>query len=122
MKLSEAIREGAKLHPYTPLVWAFFEYSSFEMVGQGKASKIIATDALGAAWEGLFGKVETSLHTPPNEEVEDIISKETGADLQQKITNPSDLRNEPLSDILVDLHEKQWTREQIADWLESVGY
>lgn len=112
MKLSEAIKEGAKLHPQTKC--AFFD-------GHG-------TCALGAAYEAVKGKeglkqLEDMTNDQAALEVFDLF----GMDDIPVIT-PIDYYGNglpvtrDLSRIIMRLNDREeWTREQIADWLDTLG-
>jgi len=106
MKLSQAMREGAKVHE-----------QHFNSMFQHRNRQIVRSCALGAALVGLFGT-----HTPEDKMLSDI-ERETGAPLHGAATNPVTGAEDELSEVILFLNDAQrWTREQIADWLESIGY
>jgi hypothetical protein len=95
MKLSEAIREGAKLRPQ----------GFGELCEQGR------TCALGAAIEGVWGY--GSVWAYETKDGKNCI------DLATHFRNP----HESLYwDITTKNDHEKWSRERIADWLESQGY
>ena len=113
MKLSEAIKNGAKIRPQC--YGGLFQIDGSE----------IKSCALGAALEGA------GLYTPSEEE---LLASTTlfnawpelgGGDcLCPSKRHPSDDTEEFHLEILIehlnDTH--RWTREQIAEWLEGKGY
>jgi len=116
MKLSEAIRLGAKLRPQCKS--SFF---SFESTPKGVSCK--GSCALGAAYEGYYGtrgdgspetisdslsKRFPVLHRVVDEQlVPDCIKREHGLHL--------------VNNVIASLNDyKGWTREQIADWVEGI--
>lgn len=97
MKLSKAIREGAKLHSQGFGEWAM-EYSG-----------TVFTCALGAAHEAALGKTPAQMDTVPLivERLNHVIDTPIDTELAWGIIDRNDT-------------ERQ-TREQIADWLEGMG-
>lgn len=97
-KLSELIREGAKLRPQTQC-GDFYEHDD--------AGHVVGSCAFGAAYEAATG--ETPLFDVPEfyETMEDYV------DL---------LPDDVLFDRMVMRNDDGETREQIADWLEAEGY
>ena len=114
MKLSEAIREGAKHYPQV-----------FNGLVKRKANgEVLGHCALGSAYYAAKG-------CSPSRENVDYAYNELREDfpcLRTRVAPPSVLRAGfdgmlPLDSAIVDLNDTQeWTREQIADWLESLGY
>lgn len=105
MKLSEAIREGAKLRPQ-----GFG--SSFTTNANGE----LCSCAWGAAHEGLSGSPEITFAGA-------IMWKTHLKESKSLIKNPITGRERMLSDTVIDLNDvHKWTREQIADYIESLGY
>jgi hypothetical protein len=104
MKLSEAIREGAAIRPQ-----AFGNYIDITGTGQ------VCTCALGAAYEVIFG------HLPKNDQPglrQDLIGQcpDTGRLIQM----PESIFEISVMQAIVHLNDdEEWTREEIADWLES---
>lgn len=92
LKLSEAIRIGATYRPQVRGVW-------FSHANGGSC-------ALGAAWEGAFGKVtrETWAHA-------------NGTELALRFGIPSSI----ISEIAKRNDQGLMSREQIANWLEAQG-
>ena len=106
MKLSQAIREGAKLHE-----------QHFNSMFQHRNRQIVRSCAFGAALVGLFGSRQTE------DKMLSDIERETGAALHGAATNPVTGAEDELSEVILYLNDEQrWTREAIADWLESIGY
>lgn len=109
MKLSEAIREGAKNAP-----------QSFGAYSNAKG----ATCALGAAYEGLSGK-----RLPPSTTsgvlgwLAELLDYDL-CDIHLHDPRPdSEGYVVPLNAMIFGLNDgSHWTREQIADWLETQGY
>lgn len=109
-KLSALIREGAMKRPQ-----AFHDYISDDG----------CTCALGAAYEGITGKMPK----PDGEDrglVKATIYNTTGV-RNHKIPYPesfvSGWRDVDILDVVTTLNDTcHWTREQIADYLESLGY
>jgi hypothetical protein len=103
MKLSEAIREGAKLRPQT--FGSFFDTNS---------ENVVCSCTLGAAFEGKTGYVSlkleyvNQLHPVFPELATQVELNGLRRDLAQAVTQLND--------------GERWTREQIADWLEEKGY
>jgi hypothetical protein len=113
MKLSEAIRAGAKIRPQC--------HGGLFQIDGGE----IKSCALGAALEGA------GLYTPSEEEIlasTTLLNKWSelgGGDyLCPSPRHPSEDTEEFHLEILIehlnDVH--RWTRERIADWLEEKGY
>lgn len=90
MKLSAAIRIGAKLRP---------QCTGVHFDGRGNSC------AIGAAYEGRFGRQENPPHWISWKQA--FAAGIPTTDLYKKIGERND---------------NGWTREQIADWLESIGY
>jgi hypothetical protein len=108
MKLSQAIREGAKHHE-----------QHFHSMFQHRNRQIVRSCAFGAAIVGLFG-VQRAYDNMMLSDIE----RETGAPLHSALaTNPVTGVEDELSEVIIALNDQQrWTREAIADWLESIGY
>lgn len=102
MKLSEAIREGAKRRPQTQ--------NTFFSNG--------ASCALGAAYEHLEG-FSALMYDSEDIEFELIVKFPV---LEYAVQSPVDAEMEDsLFNIISDLNDvRNWTREQIADWVETV--
>lgn len=117
MRLSEAIREGAKLRPMTT-GWPFTRDN------EGWRSC-----ALGAAYEGTFpGATATVLdyqaqharYAWGNAAVATLVN------LFPALAGGIDVDRKgyalPLYDVVVAMNDsRKYTREEIADWLESIG-
>lgn len=112
MKLSEAIREGAKAHPQTK-----GNYSVFSEDGE-----CVGTCAIGAAYYGAFGE-------PLKTNMDELLTLRdaTGVDVwctmvEYPETSIAAGRRGMMQSAIVALNDcEDWTREQIADWLESIG-
>jgi hypothetical protein len=105
MKLSEAIREGAKLHE---------QY--FGAMFQHRNRQIVRSCAFGAAYVQLFGERAENMMLSD-------IERETGAPVHGACRNPVTGVEDEMSEVILYLNDEQrWTREAIADWLESLGY
>jgi hypothetical protein len=111
MKLSEAIREGAKLHPKGKRYY-------FQPTADS-----CQTCALGAAYEAIEHNI------PEDFSLEDdfvvlAIENATGASLfLDEVQSPVEVNNEDsLYNVIAFLNDDcDWTREQIADWLEGIA-
>jgi hypothetical protein len=110
-KLSELMRQGAATRPQ-----AFGDYTD---------ASHCCTCAMGAVYEAITGKL-------PHPEAEDgtacsvvntIIYLETDILLSGYIVvDPISHESQNLSSIISGLNDElRWTREEIADWLESEG-
>lgn len=108
MKLSEAMREGAKLRPQ----------------GFGSYFQPVAGDffscAIGAAYEGIVGKLDKR----PDYMRSETIEHEAAFDMfDVEVINPVRNIRRNLHETIACLNDdEKWTREQIADWLETIGY
>ena len=115
MKLSEAIREGAKIRPQA--------FGKFFAEGEEQATSC----ALGAAMEGA-GLVPMPLNF--GNAGYDTLRQEWPEIEAQEITCPAGCKNDwrceaggSIEDIIQHLNDTcRWTREQIADWLQERGY
>jgi hypothetical protein len=108
--LSELIREGATKRGKT-------ERGFFVCESNGE----ICSCALGAAFEAITGK--PSLHLDPFL-VDALIKRETGIDIRETcIRDPRSGYPRNLCGAIVSLNDYEGkSREEIADWLESIGY
>lgn len=99
LKLSEAMRVGARLRPQ-----AFVNY----FTGGGSC-------AIGAAYEAATGRSDyESDDAPDADEVFPQLAK---------IFPGSEYEGDSLEDAIWEKNDiDQWSREKIADWLESHGY
>lgn len=103
-KLSELIREGAKLRPQCS--GAFFVERMYPSVGD---ELVTGSCALGAAYEAATGMANTDLDSVDlfNEQMDEYC----------------ELPPDAILDAVVDLNDNEGdTREEIADWLEREGY
>lgn len=106
MKLSEAIRAGAKKRPQT-----------FKAVFKNVPGLGVCSCALGAAYEALQG------HTTPDSYwagIEQVSNKKV---LKQKVLCPVSncVELETTGKLIEHLNDDHWwTREAIADWLEKI--
>lgn len=113
-KLSTLIREGAKLRPQT-----YGKSFSLDKVGE---KHIICSCALGAAYETLTGRANPMLN---HLEVRDLVLLKCGINPSEPniVINPINHSPEPLTWVVLGLNDDEhWSREQIADYLESQGY
>lgn len=103
MKLSAVIREGAKLHPQC--FGSNFEYWEGHVTG---------SCAFGAAYAALFPEAPNDAEIPDLEEA-------LNTNLYVERENPETSEMDELFNIITDLNDQhRWSREQIADWLESI--
>lgn len=112
IKLSTAIREGAKIRPQ-----CFSDYFLKDDVG------VLCSCALGAAYETFHGGI-LDLHKMPDPF--EIIA-EFGIDHEQYIYlcphNCDFGLEKSMQDLIAHLNDyHKWTREQIADHVESLGH
>lgn len=110
MKLSTAIREGAKLHPKGKHDFATFDEGEFY------------TCALGAAYEAIHGRLAFS----PDINTQRDIFSQCGIDAKIAKTDwvlPTNPREKGfLGEIIVILNDHEdWSREDIAAYLERKG-
>jgi hypothetical protein len=117
MKLSEAIREGAKIRPQC--YGAFF--------GNGTAENPIASCALGSALEGAK-LVEVQNLWPTNMGFA-LLAQQWPEIQNAKAPCPAKCNSwichdgDSIEGMIQHLNDNcRWTREQIADWLEERGY
>lgn len=105
MKLSEAIRAGAKLRPQG--LGGFFVYDN-----DGN----LCSCALGAAYEAVFHHVARRSETDYT--AFEIKFPELNADIEMP-----DGQVQWIQNAVAKLNDERcWTREQIADWLARKGY
>jgi hypothetical protein len=107
MKLSEAMRIGAKLRP-----------QGFGYLFQLNENDQVCSCAIGAAAEGLLGTDPFVLKMG----LSDV--KEKFPQLGEHVPNPGrEGATQSLKTVIIHLNDEQeWTREEIADWLEGIGY
>lgn len=118
MKLSEAIRKGAKLRPQS--IIKAFDYNWFANIETVKLSSC----ALGAAYEAVF-KLDINEDSDIDEinaNFADDLRREF-PELAYHVFHPVDKEKANLGDIISDLNDSHdWTREKIADWVEAQGF
>jgi hypothetical protein len=104
-KLSTLIREGAAKRPQV-------FYQLIAPVGDGNYGTCALGAALDAVGYEMFGE------DPTSEELVTHIGLELVA-----VASPAHPGLErPLIDVIINLNDhERWSREQIADWLESIG-
>lgn len=77
----------------------------------------ICSCALGAAYEAITGRIAAN-SLEVNEKF--LFS---GYELDKYLLHPETLLIDNLHHIITNLNDEyKWTREQIADWVESLGY
>lgn len=115
-KLSQAMRYGATLRPQAQ--WDFF-------VESDNMYEEIQSCALGAVWEAITGRTET------HNEGDDVIGfLATFFDLgnedkpfRTEIPCPPEGRKKPIFWAITHMNDSLlYTREEIADYLEKLGY
>lgn len=102
-KLAQAMRVGAQMHPQiseTKVKW--------------KDGVVVGTCALGAAYVGHHGHTLTLSVIYDHE-----IVKEIGG-ANPRVQHPLTRRQSSLASVITDLNDEGWTREAIADWLETL--
>lgn len=111
MKLSQAIREGAKLRPQCM-------YSAFGMVRTETQWCTLGSCALGAAYEAFYQKSSVA-----DTELLPQLQKATGIDFTARVWHPEREQYDDLSEVITDLNDVyKYSREHIADWLSKIGY
>lgn len=109
IKLSEAIREGSKRRPQ-----AFGHLFN-------KVDSTWGSCALGAALEQVFNIGPTSLMNSSQDLT--ALAQRCGIDLNQRCTDPQEQVSAKLHTTILRLNDEyHWTREEIAEWLASIGY
>lgn len=118
--LSAAIRYGSKLKPqvHNIIIGRLF------VDGEYLDEHHIGTCAIGAAWDAIRTAkgqgLDLSDWQNSNAAYSDIQS--IGVRLGQIVEHPEDHHHYHLSHVIVSLNDSfRWTREAIADWLESQG-
>lgn len=114
MKLSEAIREGAKLRPQ-----AFGDYIREVEDPAHPGHYLTYTCAQGAAFEVIAGELPESQWK--EKRVNPTLCKVCGVG-NKRLSHPQFGRMCVLSMVGLLNDDARWTREQIADWLEERGY
>lgn len=110
-KLSQAIREGAKLRPQ-------ITFLLFAEVPEEDGA--IGSCAFGAALEALGRKADAMM---PQSDVHVLMHEHFPGLLRQLVKHPVTGDVETLYYVVTDLNDfKHWSREQSADWLEKLGY
>jgi len=118
LKLSTLMREGAKQHPHC----------RDEVYRVGCRNEIYASHAVGAIAVGFRSLVRHE--QPPfkaNYFTDEVIRRTLlswcGDDMP-RVRHPLFKKHEaPLQDVIRGLNDAHgWSREQIADWLESIGH
>lgn len=117
MKLSEAIRQGAKLHPQ-----GFRDYIQWREPREGETpdyfGQVTCTCATAAAFEAMTGDLPRPSWI--EKRVNRVLTKK--CDLAYKrISHPQVGRGSVLA-VVSGLNDAGKTREWIADWLEAQGY
>jgi len=114
MKLSEAIREGAKLRP-----------QCFGKLFAVTDHKIQATCAVGAAYEVLQGlpRIDTWGEVLISSQYLLGINEKVGV-ITKGITHPeTGDGHDDLYCVIESLNDNyRWSRERIANWLSEIGY
>src|SRR5262245_27605753 len=105
MKLSEAIRLGAMMAPeHRGPYW--IRYDNGQVCG---------TCAMGAAYHA-GGLIHSHTFLVPDSE-----ARQTFPVLAKKVPIPDGTLVADLEEVVIHLFEwKKWTREQIADWVETI--
>lgn len=115
-KLSICIREGAKKRPQA------FEDFICEISSSDASAPEYSTCALGAAYEHITGKLP---YPEDDQSVIDTLYKTCGLN-NFRFPYPESTyagMDACIDDIVTTLNDTfKWTREEIADYLESIGY
>lgn len=101
IKFSEAIRRGAKLRRQCANVYHIGSLSC----------------VLGAAYEGIGEKLDQVSEF----EIEEVLHKRFPF-LVFPTSSETEIQDTDLVDEIIDRNDSGMTREDIADWLESIGY
>jgi len=116
LKLSTCIREGAKKRPQ-----AFGDFIC-EIASPNTSTPEYSTCALGAAYEHITGELP---YPEDEQQVSDTLYKTCGLN-NFRVPYPEVTyagMEACIDDIVTTLNDTfRWTREQIADYLESIGY
>lgn len=100
MKISEALRKGSKIRPQC----------------KGLYFKDGCSCSLGAIFEAI------GVATPESQSTEITFLRKYYPQADNIVEHPVDKRKTYLSAVILALNDyDNWTREQIADWLESIG-
>lgn len=114
LTLSAAIREGAKKRPMAQ--GSYFTYNNYECIG---------SCALGAAYEALTGTAVVEGQLASDEQILNTIGFYTETDMYRWVEESDGgplAENHELWRVISILNDfTGWTREQIADWLETQG-
>lgn len=124
MKLSEAMREGAKLRPQCR--YKFFDYGIYDHRGVKLADgDVLQSCPLGAVYEAIFHAI-----APPQEIFRALVEKfpellAASKDLPDLAPDIGEWVKGSYAPLLSAINylsiQKLWSREQIADWLEARG-
>lgn len=113
VKLSQLIRQGTDLHPQS-----FIDVYEWEQNQWG--GKVIASNVIGAALEAFYGPRDGIGNN--DRSFFAGLAADIGIDPNACFSHPVTQEPDRLWHMLVDLnHRHRWTREAIADWLESIG-
>lgn len=117
MRLSTAIREGAKLRPPTT------EWYAIHRSGH------VYTCALGAAFEAITGKLPPDFDDAGDVDIPDLVEsaiKPLLGGRNPHVDAPTGINTRGIVptvfSVVVRLNDYYWTREAIADWLSEQGY
>lgn len=118
MKLSEAMRKGAAVSP--PAKGLYFRVLT-------EHPDVICSCALGAAAIGAFDldpSLDSGWTLRQCSQAERQLFETYYILFTDNVAAPvSDLDEDSLHTIIAKLNDEyNWTREQIADWLQSIGY
>lgn len=109
MKLSEAMRIGSKMHPQ--IQGNYFECDD--------TNTVTGTCAMGAS--GFGRGIEIDCDDDYLDYLDKLFDLELPDDIQLPIDPPPYGRT--LGKVIEHMNDTHlWTREAIADWLESIGY
>jgi hypothetical protein len=121
MRLSDAIREGAKKRPQA--TGELFRLTTIVSEKTGEERRVMGSCALGAAYEAVKG-------LPRRERRSDLSARHVqkavneGLDLSALVIVPRESYRggkETLENTIVILNDEYgWSREDIADWLDTI--
>lgn len=102
--LAEAMRKGAALRPQ------FWDGNYFASYGYG-----IASCALGAAYEAATGEINSNIS------LDDLVQLFPALEAGPNVRHPVNDTTDDLFLIILSLNDGYaWTREAIADWLDTL--
>lgn len=129
MRLSDAIRKGAMQRPqivgymfYVPKEYVVGEATGVTGLIVSLKDGVLSSCALGAAWEGTYGEPQSGVFKWDEDMQREL--KSVYPELTRAVrcpVCPKDNGPMSLESVIVDLNDlHHWTREEIADWLDTL--